>query len=160
VLRHRVFIQYCRVYVWGVFLVFYFAGLGAFLATDTYELHNILGFVLLGGAGVMFLLTLMLRFPGNLQRMTFQLLLMNGLMLLTGVIGEETPQELNWQRGLGAFHAVLAVGTYILASVIVRRAATVFRIKRPTTLYMIVSRLLKGRGVASAPSDSGSGTRA
>ena len=75
-------------------------------------------------------------------------------------IGEETPQELNWQRGLGAFHAVLAVGTYVLAAVIVRRAATAFRIKRPTTLYMVVSRLLKGKGVVSAPSDRGSGTRA
>lgn len=152
-LRQRIFLQYCRVYVWGVFLVFYFAGLGAFLATDTYALHNILGFVLLAGAGLMFLLTAVWRFPGNLQRMTFQLLLMNGLMLLTGVIGEETPQELNWQRGLGAYHAVLAVGTYILAAVIVRRTATAFRLRRPTTLFMVVSRVLKGRGVASAPSE-------
>jgi hypothetical protein len=159
VLRHQIFLQYCRVYVWGVFLVFYFAGLGAFLATDTYELHNVTGFVLLGGAAVMFLLTLVWRLPGNLARMTFQLLLMNGLMLLTGVIGEETPQELNWQRGLGAFHAVLAVGTYILAAVIVRRAATALRVKRPTTLYMVVSRLLKGKGVGSAPGGTGS-TRA
>jgi len=78
-------------------------------------------------------------------------------MLLTGVIGEETPQELNWQRGLGAYHAVLALGTYILAAVIVRRAATAFRLKRPTTLFTVVSRLLKGRGVAPAPSDSARG---
>jgi hypothetical protein len=158
-LRQRIFLQYCRVYVWAIFVAFYFAGLGAFLATDTYELHNVLGFVLLGGAGLMFALTLVWRYPGNLMRMSFQLLLMNGLMLLTGVIGEETPQEPNWQRGLGAFHAVLAVGTYVLAAVIVRRAATAFRLKRPTTLFMLITRLLKHREPLPAPSDGGTAGR-
>jgi hypothetical protein len=155
-----VFVQYCRVYVWAIFLSFYFAGLGAFLATDDYTLHNTLGYVLLGGAALMFVLTLVWRFPGNLMRMSLQLLAMNGLMLLTGVVSEEAPRELNFERGLGAFHAVLAVGTYVLASVIVRRAAAAFRIKRPTTLFQLTNRLLKHGTPPSSAGDAGSGGRA
>lgn len=147
--REQFFLQYCRVYVWAIFIEFFFAGLGAFRATDDYAWHNVLGLVLLGGAVLMFLLALVWRFPGSLARMSFQLGLLNGAMLFTGIINEDAPADADFERGFGAFHAVLAVGTYVLSSVIVKRTAAAFGLKRPLTLYYATSRLLKRETAAA-----------
>ncbi len=156
--RERLFLQYSRVYVWAIFVEFFFAGLGSFRATDDYHWHNMLGLGLLGGAVLMFLLALVWRFPGQLVRMSFQLGLLNGLMLFTGVINEDAPADADFERGFAAFHAVVAVGTYVLGSVIVKRAAAAFGLERPMTLYYFTSRLLKREGRESDAGEPRSGT--
>ncbi|MGH3102666.1 MAG: DUF6220 domain-containing protein [Gaiellaceae bacterium] len=151
----RAFIQYCRVYVWVVFLEFFLAGLGSFHATDDYHLHNLFGLGLLAGSGLMLLWTIAGRFPGFLIRMTAQLVAINALMLWTGIVNEDAPADADLERGLAAFHVVIAVGIYVLASVIVRRAAAAFGVKPPLTLFNLVSRL-KRAGRSPASSETGS----
>jgi len=99
-------------FVVGLFVLaciaaFFLAGAGAFRATDSFESHRTIGGIVVGGAALLFLLSLATR-----ER---RLILLSLVLLADGIIQGLLAQYDTW---LGAFHPVngllvLGLGLYL-----------------------------------------------